>query len=48
MITVVCIDVLPNQFWYAKQLDTDYNFYKAEGVGDSDPVYFIDTQIEQL
>ena len=48
MITVVCINVLPNQFWYAKELDTDFNFYQAEGVGLSDPIYFIDTKIEEL
>ena len=48
MITVVCINVLPNQFWYAKELDTDFNFYQAEGVGLSDPIYFIDTKIENL
>ena len=48
MITVVCISVLPNQFWYAKELDTDFNFYQAEGVGLSDPIYFIDTKIENL
>ena len=48
MITVICINVLPKQFWYAKELDTDFSFYQAEGVGLSNPIYFIDTKINAL
>ena len=42
-MTAVSIEVLPNQFWYAKKLDTEYNQVQAEG-----PETFIDAKIGDL
>ena len=42
-MTAVSIEVLPNQFWYAKKLDTEYNQVQAEG-----PETFIDAKIVDL
>ena len=48
MITVICIMVLPKQFWYAKELNTEFSQYQDEGGPLSESQNFIDTKIEDL
>ena len=42
-MTAVSIEVLPNQFWYAKKLDSQFKQVLAEG-----PETFIDAKIVDL
>ena len=43
LMTAVSIEVLPNQFWYAKKLDSQFKQVLAEG-----PETFIDAKIVDL
>ena len=51
IFTVLCVRVYPHQYFYAAELDNDYEDLYASGLSklnQRDPKYFIDTKIEDL